>query len=139
MNLRIATFNLENRKNWQRRRELIVEQLADLNPDILALNEIHIPEQTGRWLQSVARDRLEKNYCLLQQSKAGDESRQQAEGLAARVDLPGVPPRHLDERQAAIGERRKPAGPPLPDRSFMADTPEEVPDVPETECEEAPD
>jgi endonuclease/exonuclease/phosphatase family metal-dependent hydrolase len=85
MNLRIATFNLEqNRKNWQRRRELIVEQLADLNPDILALNEIHIPEQTGRWLQSVARDRLEKNYCLLQQSKAGDESRQQAEGLLSR-------------------------------------------------------
>ena len=85
MKLRIATLNLEqDRKRWQRRRELIVERLAELNLDILALNEIHVPEQTGRWLQRAARDRLKKDYCLLQQSKAGDEARLQAEGLLSR-------------------------------------------------------
>ena len=49
MILRIATLNLEqNHKCWQARRELIVQQLGELKPDMLALNEIHIPEQTGR-------------------------------------------------------------------------------------------
>lgn len=56
MNVRIATLNLEqNLKNWERRRELVVHQLGELNPDMLALNEIHIPDQTGRWLQRAAR------------------------------------------------------------------------------------
>jgi endonuclease/exonuclease/phosphatase family metal-dependent hydrolase len=85
MNLRIATLNLEqNRKNWQRRRELICEQLTELNPDMLALNEIHIPEQTGRWLQRAARERFNNNYSLLQQSKAGADARLEAEGLLTR-------------------------------------------------------
>lgn len=85
MNVRIATLNLEqNLKNWERRRELVVHQLGELNPDMLALNEIHIPDQTGRWLQRAARERLEKNYCLLQQSKASTEGRIQGEGLLTR-------------------------------------------------------
>jgi endonuclease/exonuclease/phosphatase family metal-dependent hydrolase len=85
MNLRIATLNLEqNHKNWQRRRQLIVQQLAKLNPDMLALNEIHIPEQTGRWLQGAAREQLDRKYRLLQQSKAGAEGRLQGEGLLTR-------------------------------------------------------
>ena len=95
MKLRVATLNLEqNLKNWQRRRDLVVEQLAQLNPDMLALNEIHIPEQTGRWLQRAARERLKKSYCLLQQSKAGAEARQQGEGLLSRY--PPVETLNLD-------------------------------------------
>ncbi|MGH7926502.1 MAG: endonuclease/exonuclease/phosphatase family protein, partial [Candidatus Binatia bacterium] len=85
MVIRIATLNLEqNHKCWQLRRELIAAQLAELNPDMLALNEIHIPTQTGRWLQRAAADRMGANYVLLQQSKAGEESRAQAEGLLTR-------------------------------------------------------
>jgi hypothetical protein len=34
---------------------LIVRQLGEWHPDMLALNEIHIPEQTGRWLQRAAQ------------------------------------------------------------------------------------
>ena len=43
MRFRIATLNLEQScKNWQQRRRLVAQQLAELNPDLLALNEIHV-------------------------------------------------------------------------------------------------
>lgn len=88
MILRIATLNLEqNHKCWLARRELILQQLGDLKPDILALNEIHIPEQTGRWLRRAAADRLNTKYALLQQSKVGDDSRTEAEGLLTRYPV----------------------------------------------------
>lgn len=97
MKLRIATLNLEqNHKDWLRRRELIVEQLGELNPDMLALNEIHIPEQTGRWLQRAARERLKANYRLLQQSKAGADGAAQGEGLLSRE--PPIETANLDYR-----------------------------------------
>ena len=97
MILRIATLNLEqNHKCWQTRREFIVEQLGDLKPDMLALNEIHIPEQTGRWLQGAAADRPNLRYALLQQSKVGDDSPIQAEGLLTQY--PVIETANLDYR-----------------------------------------
>lgn len=85
MAFRIATLNLEqNLKSWDLRRELIVAQLRELNPDILALNEIHVQTQTGRWLQRTAVERIGQKYALLQQSKVGEDSRIQAEGLLTR-------------------------------------------------------
>jgi endonuclease/exonuclease/phosphatase family metal-dependent hydrolase len=88
MILRIATLNLEqNHKRWLDRRELVVQQLGELKPDMLALNEISTPEQTGRWLQRAAADRLNMTYTLLQQSKVGDDSRTEAEGLLARYPV----------------------------------------------------
>jgi len=47
----------------------------------LALNEIHLPSETGRWLQRAAEYKNGSRYKLLQQSKAGEESRIQGEGL----------------------------------------------------------
>ncbi|HEX4987475.1 MAG TPA: hypothetical protein VFW91_01730, partial [Candidatus Binatia bacterium] len=65
MILRIATLNLEqNHKCWQARRQLIVQQLEELSPAMLALNEIYLPEQTGRWLQRSAAERLNTRYAL---------------------------------------------------------------------------
>jgi endonuclease/exonuclease/phosphatase family metal-dependent hydrolase len=88
MILRIATLNLEqNHKCWQARRELIIQQLEELSPAMLTLNEIHIPEQTGRWLQRAAAERLNTRYALLQQSKVGDDSRTEAEGLLTRYPV----------------------------------------------------
>lgn len=82
MILRIATLNLEqNHKRWEQRRELIASQLEELRPDMLALNEICLPAQTGRWLQQAEAERLGLKYTLLQQSKVGDASRIEAEGL----------------------------------------------------------
>ena len=40
MSFRVATLNLEqDHKRWLDRRELIVDQLERLRPDVLALNE----------------------------------------------------------------------------------------------------
>jgi endonuclease/exonuclease/phosphatase family metal-dependent hydrolase len=88
MVLRIATLNTaQNHKSWESRRALIAAQLAELNPDMLALNEIHIPTQTGRWLQRSATARLGSKYILLQQSKVGEDSRTEAEGLLTRYPV----------------------------------------------------
>jgi endonuclease/exonuclease/phosphatase family metal-dependent hydrolase len=88
MILRVGTLNLEqNHKRWKARRELIAGQLKDLHPDLLALNEIHIPSQTGRWLQRAAANLIGIRYTLLQQSKVGDDSRTEAEGLLTRFPV----------------------------------------------------
>lgn len=88
MIVRIATLNLEqNHKRWQARRDLVIQELGELKPDMLALNEIYTPEQTGRWLQRAAADRLHTKYALLQQSKVGDDSRTEAEGLLTRYPV----------------------------------------------------
>lgn len=97
MVLRIATINIaQNQKCWELRRELIVQQLADLKPDILALNEIYLPLQTGRWLQRAAEEQIGVGYTLLQSSKVGVESRTQAEGLLTRY--PALETVNLDYR-----------------------------------------
>jgi endonuclease/exonuclease/phosphatase family metal-dependent hydrolase len=88
MIIRVATLNLElDHKYWEQRRELIVRQLADVRPDMWALNEVHIPSQTGRWLQRQAVERLSSKYALVQQSKAGSESRSDGEALLTRYSL----------------------------------------------------
>jgi endonuclease/exonuclease/phosphatase family metal-dependent hydrolase len=88
MILRVGTLNLEqNHKRWAERRELIAGQLKDLHPDLLALNEIHIPSETGRWLQRAAANLMGTRYTLLQQSKVADDSRTEAEGLLTRCPV----------------------------------------------------
>ena len=85
MVLRVATLNVEqDHKCWEARRHLIAAQLKELNPDFFALNELHIPSGTGRWLQQAAAGGGGEKYSLLQQSKAGDESSLQGEGLLMR-------------------------------------------------------
>lgn len=88
MVIRIASLNLEqDHKRWEARRELVVTQLGELNPDILALNELHIPSQSGRWLQRAAKSKSGSKFNLVQQSKAGEESRVQGEGLLTRYPI----------------------------------------------------
>ena len=71
MSFRVATLNLEqDHKRWLDRRELIVDQLAQLRPDVLAINEVCIPLQTGKFLQQATSQRLGVDYNLIQQSKA---------------------------------------------------------------------
>ncbi len=86
MSFRIATLNLaQSEKRWEERRELIVQQLGKLKPDVFALNEISIKLETGRWLQRVARDKLGIGYALIQQSKAAP--RIDAEGIMTRYPV----------------------------------------------------
>ena len=88
MAFRVATFNLhQGFKRWNERRRLIVEQLVTLNPDILALNEISVPLQTGRWLQREAKERFDLTYALTQQTKSSGWSMDEAQGLLTRFPI----------------------------------------------------
>jgi endonuclease/exonuclease/phosphatase family metal-dependent hydrolase len=85
MGFRIVTLNLEqNHKRWETRRELIVQEMETLKPDIIALNEVCIPLQTGRWLQQRARETLGISYALIQQSKTNSSSTADGEALLTR-------------------------------------------------------
>ena len=95
MSFRVATLNLEqDHKRWEARRELIVQQLGELRPDLFALNEICVPLQTARWLQRMARDRIGLHYTLVQQSKASSQI--DAEGILTRFSV--VETANLDYR-----------------------------------------
>jgi endonuclease/exonuclease/phosphatase family metal-dependent hydrolase len=97
MVLRIATLNLEqDHKRWDERRELIAAQLKDVKPDFWALNEIHVPSRAGRLLQQAAQRVIGSQYALVQQSKVGETSRTEAEGLLTR--FPVVETGNLDYR-----------------------------------------
>lgn len=88
MSFRVATLNLaQNHKRWDARRELIVQQLDELKPDLFALNEICLPLQTGRWLQQAAKERLGIRYTLVQQSKVNAASAVEAEGILTRYPV----------------------------------------------------
>ena len=88
MTFRIATFNLhQGFKRWKERRELIVEQLGALRPDVLALNEISVPLQSGRWLWQTAKERLGLQYAFAQQTKSSGWSLDEAQGLLTRFPV----------------------------------------------------
>ncbi len=88
MIFRVATLNLEqDHKRWDTRRDLVVAQFGKLRPDIWALNEIHMPTQTGRWLQRAAAQTIGTRYALMQQSKAGEDGRMQGEALLTRYPV----------------------------------------------------
>lgn len=88
MTFRVATFNLhQGFKRWEERREMIVGQLGTLCPDILALNEISVPLQTGRWLQQVTREHLGLQYALIQYTKPNEPSLDEAQGLLTRFPI----------------------------------------------------
>jgi endonuclease/exonuclease/phosphatase family metal-dependent hydrolase len=88
MSFRIATLNLaRNEKRWEQRRDLIVQQLAEIKPDVFSLNEIWLPLKTGRWLHERARTELGVNYTLAEQPRAASADHPEAEGLLTRFPL----------------------------------------------------
>ena len=88
MTFRIATLNLEqDHKRWPERQTLILEQLGQIRPDILTLNEVCLTHQTGRWLQQNARDRLGLPYRLVQQSKTNHLAMVEVEAILTRYPI----------------------------------------------------
>ncbi len=97
MGFRVATLNHEqNHKRWEARRDLVVGEVEALKPDILALNEVCIPKQTGRWLQQWAEETLGISYALIQQSKTNGSSTVDGEAILTRH--PVVETANLDYR-----------------------------------------
>lgn len=55
----VATINLRNRADrWEERRHLLVAQLVDAAPDLIALQELSFPIGQGRWLRNQINNRL---------------------------------------------------------------------------------
>jgi len=97
MNIRIAMLNMEqDHKRWDQRRELLIEQLAAVNPDVFAMNEVCIPRQTARWIQKVMRERHGRDYALVQQNRVNGLSAVEGEALLTR--LPVIETGNLDYR-----------------------------------------
>lgn len=47
----IVTFNLLNKPSrWEERRQLIAAELAQIQPDLIALQEVALPDNTAAWL-----------------------------------------------------------------------------------------
>ena len=101
MNIRIATLNMEqDHKRWNARRDLIIEQLAAIDPDLFAMNEVCIPLQTARWIRATMRERHGKHYALVQQTRVNGLSAVEGEALLTR--LPIVETGNLDYRTRDI-------------------------------------
>ncbi len=70
--IKVATLNLHGRHDrWLRRRELVVSELLNTQPDLLSMQEIYRPIGQARWLRNQINVRLSgspgKPYRLLQQ------------------------------------------------------------------------
>ncbi|MBI4202016.1 MAG: endonuclease/exonuclease/phosphatase family protein [Chloroflexi bacterium] len=88
MPFRVATFNLhQGFREWEHRRELVLAQLGAMRPDILALNEVSLRNDNGRWLHQAARGRLGIPYAYLQQSKTESLSGVEAQGLLTLLPI----------------------------------------------------
>jgi endonuclease/exonuclease/phosphatase family metal-dependent hydrolase len=88
MKIRIATLNMEqDHKRWELRRDLIIEQLAAIDPDLFAMNEVCIPLQTARWIQQTMLSRYGRQYALVQQTRVNGLSAVEGEALLTRLPI----------------------------------------------------
>src|SRR5215471_9398440 len=101
MRFRVATLNLEqDHKRWGRRRELVIDQLGAIKPDLLALNEVCMPERTAHWIRDRAGERHGLEYHLVQQTRVNGLSAVEGEALLAR--FPVIETGNLDYRTRDI-------------------------------------
>ena len=98
--LKAATLNLHGRKDrWLERRQLIVAEIIDLQPDIIGLQEVYRPIGQARWLKNQVNSRIsgrtEGIYRLFQRRR-----RQLIggyfEGIAVLCKLPVISSDSLD-------------------------------------------
>src|SRR5690606_30456597 len=88
MKFRIVTFNHEqDHKRWEARRELVAAQLAELRPDIIALNEVCLPKRTAHWIRDAVVARTKAGYHLVQQTRANGLAELEAEALITRFPV----------------------------------------------------
>jgi endonuclease/exonuclease/phosphatase family metal-dependent hydrolase len=101
MKLRIATLNMEqDHKRWELRRGLVADQIAALEPDVVALNEVCVPLRTAHWVRDAVKDRTGIDYALVQQTRVNGLAPLEAEALLTRFPL--VETGNLDYRTRDI-------------------------------------
>jgi endonuclease/exonuclease/phosphatase family metal-dependent hydrolase len=85
---RVVTLNLEqDHKRWDERRPLIVKGMKALQPDVIALNEVCVPRQTGRQLQKDIGAARGIDYNLVQQTRTNGLAAVEGEALLTRFPV----------------------------------------------------
>ncbi len=88
MRFRVVTFNLEqDHKRWPARLPLISAEIAALNPDVIAFNEVSVPLQTAKLLRDTAATTLGVPYNLVQQTRVNGLATVEAEALLTRFPV----------------------------------------------------
>lgn len=85
----MATLNLRNTSDrWKERAPLLMEQLIELRPDVIGLQEIRVPADQGHWIVERANERLREGdeYRLFQTNKTGLSG--MTEGIGIMTCLP---------------------------------------------------
>lgn len=87
--IRVATLNLRNTSDrWKERAPLLIEQLVDLRPDVIGLQEVRVPADQARWIVERANERVREGdaYAFFQANKTGLAG--MVEGIAVMTCLP---------------------------------------------------
>lgn len=85
---RIVTLNhQQDLRRWTVRRAFIAEQLAALRPDVVALNEVSVPQRSAHWIRDALAARTGGRYGLVQQTRTGMLSELEAEALITRFPI----------------------------------------------------
>src|SRR5438046_3614442 len=88
MQFRVATLNLEqNHKRWSDRHPLISAEIAALNPDVIAFNEVSVPLQTAQLLRDAPITATGIPYRLVQQTRVNGLSIVEGEALLTRFPI----------------------------------------------------
>ena len=97
--LLVATLNVHgNKDRWFERRELIVSEIVDLQPDIIGLQEIYRPIGQARWLRNQVNSRIigrSKGLYHLVQRRKRQLIAGYFDGIAVLSKLPVVSADHL--------------------------------------------
>ncbi len=84
--LRVATLNLRREwDRWSERAPLVVAELAQLQPDLIGLQEVSVPLDQARWLANQVEPALEgRAYFVYQQPAPGRRGRREALAILSR-------------------------------------------------------
>jgi endonuclease/exonuclease/phosphatase family metal-dependent hydrolase len=83
MTFKLVTFNLLNKPSrWHDRRKLIVREMAELQPDVIALQEVSLPHNNAQWLA----DQL-GGYTVHTSPKTGALARHEAIATLSRLPV----------------------------------------------------
>ncbi|HYI14051.1 MAG TPA: endonuclease/exonuclease/phosphatase family protein [Thermomicrobiales bacterium] len=116
----VATLNIRNRADrWHERASLLIEQLVELQPDIIGLQEIRRPGGQGNWILREVNRRLPPEAPLYTAHYAWKTGlRRYWEGLAIVTRLPIVDSARFDLGGGSRVAQRVRVG--LPDGGWLA-------------------
>jgi endonuclease/exonuclease/phosphatase family metal-dependent hydrolase len=84
--IKVVTLNLRhNADRWPERLPLVVDTLVGESPDVIALQEVHLPIQQAELIVNLINDRVERPYSVFTGQKWGDHL---VEGIAMLSRVP---------------------------------------------------